>query len=408
MTSRPKGGWGLITTTGILTGFGHGFVAFAVSALLKPIALDLDTGRGAVSTAIGLGRLASGAVSPLVGQVVDRTGERTVVVAGMVLLAFGLVVLGFVQSEAALYFAWSVLVSVGVAAGFTVALDKLVVTANRERRGMALAVRFSVAAVVSTLLVPLVTVLVELVGWRNTCFIWAAIVLALLPIPLLTFGRTEAPRPAGDKVKPVVRPKLFASIAARPEFWLIAFAFMAQAAVVTGLSVHLLPLMTDSGLDAPLAGSIFGGMILLSIPVRLIAGRVADKAPAKVLPLFLAGLFLFEAVAIGSYAIWPGFSTMLVVIVAQGIGAGAPTLVVLLLCAHLFGENQFGAVQGLLMFFQVPGTAVAPILAGVFHDWYGDYRAPIAIFALLLLAGALAMALVRVPARAHSHIEVDA
>jgi MFS family permease len=397
VTGRPRTGWGLVTTTGILTGFGHGFVAFAVSALLKPIALDLDTGRGAVSTAIGLGRLASGAVSPLVGQAVDRAGERLVVVSGMVLLAFGLVVLGLVQSDAALYFAWSVLVSVGVAAGFTVALDKLVVTANRERRGMALAVRFSVAAVVSTLLVPLVTILVDLVGWRNTCFIWAVMVLALLPIPLFTFGRTERRLRVGVTDKAAARPRVVSAILAGRSFWHIAFAFMAQAAVVTGLSVHLLPLMTDAGLDAPLAGAIFGGMILLSIPVRLLSGRVADKAPARVLPLFLAGLFLFEAISIASYAIWPGFATMLIIIVAQGIGAGAPTLVVLLLCAHLYGERQFGTVQGLLMFFQVPGTAVAPILAGVFYDWHGDYRLPIAVFSGLLLAAALAMALVRVP-----------
>ena len=394
MTAQPKTGWGLVTTTGILTGFGHGFVAFAVSALLKPIALDLETGRGAVSVAIGLGRLASGIASPVVGKIADRSGPRLVVTGGMILTALGLAVLGLVRGEAELYLAWSVLVSVGVAAGFTVALDKLVVSANRQRRGMALAVRFSVAAVVSTLLVPAVTLLVEMVGWRNTCFIWAAVVLALLPIPLLTFKRSETPnRP--ETLPGAAEAPGPASVFIRPAFWLIAFAFMAQAAVVTGLSVHLVPLMTDSGLDAPVAGTIFGAMILLSIPARLLTGLVADKAPAAILPLFLAGLFLFEAISIASYVIWPGFATMLIIVVAQGIGAGAPTLVVLLLCAHLFGESQFGTVQGLLMFFQVPGTAIAPILAGVIYDWHGDYRLAIGAFSVALVAAALAMLLVR-------------
>lgn len=400
MSPPAKRGWGLVTTTGVLTGFGHGFVAFAVSALLKPIALDLETSRGAVSTAIGLGRLASGIASPIVGRATDRSGARGVVVLGMVLTALGLVALGFVQTEATLYLAWSVLVSAGVAAGFTVALDKLVVASIRETRGMALAMRFSVAAVVSTLLVPFVTVLVDTVGWRNTCFIWALVILALLPIPLLTFERHTPPQPPASGIAKnsagTVR-----SILVQPALWLIAFAFMAQAAVVTGLSVHLVPLMTDNGLTATVAGTLFGGMILLSVPVRLLAGVVADRAPISVLPIFLAILLVLEAVAIASFALAPSFATMLVVVLALGIGAGAPTLVVLLLCAHLFGEDRFATVQGALMFMQVPGTMVAPIVAGLVHDWTGSYQAAVAIFSIALGAAALAIGCVRVPVLAH-------
>jgi MFS family permease len=356
-----------VTSTGILTGVGHGFVAFAVSALLKPISLDLDTGRSVVSTAIGLGRVASGVVSPLVGRASDLLGSRPVVVAGMLVTAAGLVALGFIQREIELYFIWSLLISAGVAAGFTVALDKLVISVSREGRGMALAVRFSVAAAVATLLVPLITVLVEAVGWRYACFAWAALVLALLPIPL-TFERPvrRVPLPTAEW-KP------------------------------TGLSIHLVPLMTDEGLSAPVAGVIFGGMIFLSIPARLATGHIADRARAQIMPLLLAGLFAFEAIAIAGYALFPGFASMLVLIVAQGIGAGAPTLVVLLICARLFGEENFGSVQGLMMFFQVPGTALAPVVAGFAYDWFGDYRIAAALFAGLLLAAAVAMGLVRLP-----------
>lgn len=403
MTRNDRADWRLVTSTGILTGFGHGFVAFAVSALLKPIALDLDTGRGIVSTAIGLGRLASGVVSPLVGRAADRLGSRPVVVAGMLLAALGLVALGFVRHEGEPYLAWSLLVSVGVAAGFTVALDKLVISTHRTRRGMALAVRFSVAAVVATVLVPVVAVLVETVGWRNTCFVWAGVVLALLPLPFTFESARPAPQTAPASTAAVHPPRVFTVIARNRAFWLIAFAFMAQAAVVTGLSVHLVPLMTDSGLEAPVAGTIFGGMILLSIPARLATGHIADRAPAQVLPLLLAGLLAVEALAIASYALLPGLPTMLVLIVAQGIGAGAPTLVVLLICAHLFGEETFGSVQGLLMFFQVPGTALAPILAGLFYDWFGDYRAATAIFAAALAAASIAMALTARAGRATDH-----
>lgn len=403
MTRRPRTRWGLVSATGVLTGFGHGFAAFAVSTLLKPLAIDLDSGRGAISTAIGLGRLVAGLVSPVVGGITDAWGPRFIVAGGMSLSAIGLFALGFIRSEFELYIAWSLMFSAGVAAGFTVALDKLVVSSVSEKRGMALAVRFSVAAIVSTLLVPIVAAMVEQIGWRQTCFVWGGVILLLLPIPLIWFKDARlipppAPEPASDaEAAPLPDPNGLRSVVRQSAFWIIAAAFTAQAAVTTGLSVHLVPLMTDHHLDAVLAGALFGGMILLSIPVRLLSGYLADRLEARFLPLVLGGLLILEGLAIGSFALAPGFATMLVVICALGIAAGAPTLLVLILCNELFGQNGFASIQGSLMMLQVPGTMLAPIIAGYAYDFSGSYAAVIAGFALLLIAGGTILTRLRMP-----------
>lgn len=406
MTQSEKTRWGLVSATGVLTGFGHGFVAFAVSVLLNPLATDLGTGRGVISTAIGLGRLVSGVTSPIVGRITDLFGPRWIVVCGMVLMALGLMALGFVRSELGLYFAWSLLVSVGVAAGFTVALDKLVVATVRGKRGMALAIRFSVAAVISTLLVPVVTVMVEMLGWRITCFVWGGLILLLVPVPLLWFRENSVPRPrpaAPSGQFPAVDADL-RRVIRQPAYWVIAAAFTAQASVTTGLSVHLVPLMTDYGLDPVLAGALFGGMILLSIPVRLLSGLVADRIHPRFLPQVLGGLLVLEGLAIGSFALAPGFVTMLVVIAALGIAAGAPTLLVLILCGELFGEVNFATVQGSLMMLQVPGTMLAPIIAGYAYDGTGSYVGVITGFALLLVGGGALLALLRPEAASYRSV----
>lgn len=385
--------WGLVTTTGVLTGFGHGFAAFAVSALLKPLALDLDTGRGAVSTAIGLGRLVAGLAAPVIGRITDAKGPRLIVAGGMLLSAAGLFVLAFVRSEIELYIAWSLLFSAGVAAGFTVALDKLVIASVTRRRGMALAVRFSIAALVSTLLVPVVTFMIEHIGWRQTCLVWGCVIVLLIPIPLIWFqpARTEPP----VRTDPAQAGKGVRAVLGRPDFWIIAAALSAQASVTTGLLVHLLPLMTDYGLDAVLAGTLFGGMILLTIPVRLLAGYIADRLEPRLLPYILGGLLVIEGIAIGSFALAPGFAAMLVVICALGIAAGAPMVLVLILCNELFGQSGFATVQGSLMMIQVPGTMFAPILAGYVYDFTGTYVGVIAGFGLLLILGGSLLGLLR-------------
>lgn len=379
-----------------MTGLGHGFAAFAVSALLKPIAADLDAGRGAVSIAIGLGRAVSGVASPLIGRAADGLGATRVATSGMALTALGLAALGFVDSLPGLYLAWSLVISAGVAAGFTVALDKLVVTAvDSSGRGMALAVRFSIAAVVSAMLLPVVVWLIEAVGWRATCFIWAGLFVLLLPVPMLTFPRRDGAgtgvpfRPVSDEAAELLdRPGLRAAMARR-EYWIIAMAFMAQASVTTGLMVHMVPLMTDTGMEATLAGAIFGAMILLSIPFRLLGGFLCDRVGKRMLPMLLAGLIAGEGVFIGFYALQPGLASMTVLVLALGVAAGTPTLVILVLCAHLFGEHRFATVQGSLMMLQVPGTMAAPVVAGYAFDLTGSYVGAVAGFAaLLVLAGA--------------------
>jgi MFS family permease len=391
MTISPKARWGLVSTTGVLTGFGHGFAAFAVSALLKPLALDLDTGRGAISTAIGLGRLIAGLASPLIGKIADARGPRGIVIGGIITAALGLFALGFVQNEIQLYLVWSLVFSVGVAAGFTVALDKMVVASMGAKRGMGLAVRFSISAVVSTLIVPIVSTMIEYIGWRYTCMVWGGLLLLLLPVPYFLFQVEKlaaAPKPQGDA--PSGR-----SVLKQKSFWIIAAALTAQASVTTGISVHMVAMMTDFGTDAVFAATLFGGMILLSVPVRLLSGLVADKAKPTQLPIVLGGLLILEGLAIGSFALAPSFATMLVVIAALGISAGAPMVLVLVLCNELFGQKSFGAVQGNLMMIQVPGTMLAPIVAGYVHDYTGSYVSVITGFCILLLVGGASLSLLR-------------
>jgi len=393
MKTSARARWGLVSTSGVLTGFGHGFAAFAVSALLKPMALDLDTGRGAISTAIGLGRFVAGMASPSIGRFTDAYGTRLIVMAGMVLSAIGLFMLSIVRSEIELYLVWSLVFSVGIAAGFTVALDKLVVATAAEKGGMALAVRFSISAVVATLIVPLVTTMIEHIGWRQTCVVWGGIILLLVPIPYLFFGVSPSPSGGAPRSKAADAPAR--TVLRQPAFWIIAAGLTAQASVTTGLSVHLVPLMTDFGLDAVFAATLFGGMVLLTVPVRLLAGYIADHVRPSRLPAVLGALLILEGMAIGSFALSPSFATMLVVIGALGVAAGAPMVLVLVLCAELFGRSGFATVQGNLMMVQVPGTMLAPIVAGYVHDFTGSYVPVVAGFCVLLVAGGAGLALLR-------------
>ena len=102
---------------------------------------------------------------------------------------------------------------------------------------------------------------------------------------------------------------------------------------------------------------------------------------------------LAVALALASFALAPRFATMLVIIAALGIAAGAPMVLVLVLCNELFGQRGFATVQGHLMMIQVPGTMLAPIIAGYVYDFTGSYVTVVAGFCALVVLGGSSLSL---------------
>lgn len=371
--------WGVVGASGALTGVGQGFVAFAISSLVKPIAGDLAVGRGTVSMAIGLGRLMSGLLAPVAGHLSDRFGPRLPIISGMFLLALGLALMTLIKTAIGLVLVWSVLVSVGVALGFMVALDKLVVQSTVHRRGLALAVRFSVVGLVTALLIPLVATLLNRFGWRATCLIWSALIFSLIPLAMIVFRDSKVAddsrhRPAQPKpVKNDIQIGWRSMVSGRA-FWLLGLGFMAQASINSGLTVHLMPLVTDQGHSERIAAVLLSSLILLSIPVRLLTGTLSDHLTSRVLVIGFGGMLIVESFSLIWFGTWPSLPGLIAMLAMLGISVGAGTLIVMVLVSRLYGEHRFGSVQGSLMLLQVPGTTLAPILAGYAFDMTGSYQ----------------------------------
>ncbi len=354
-------------------------MAFAISSLVKPIAGDLAVGRGTVSMAIGLGRLTTGLLAPLAGYLSDRFGPRLPVILGMFLLALGLAFMAFIETAVGLVMVWSVLVSAGVALGFMIALDKLVVQSTVHRRGLALAVRFSVVGLVTALLIPLVASLLDRFGWRATCLIWSVLIVSLIPFALIGFRGGRVP---GDSQHRAAQPTTgksdtrtgWRTIAASRAFWLLGLGFMAQASINSGLTVHLMPLVTDQGYPERMAAALLSGLILLSIPVRLLTGTLSDLLTSRTLVIGFGGMLIVESFSLIWFGTWPSLTGLIAMLAMLAVSVGAGTLIVMVLVSRLFGEHRFGSVQGSLMLLQVPGTTLAPILAGYAFDLTGNYQ----------------------------------
>jgi cyanate permease len=66
--------------------------------------------------------------------------------------------------------------------------------------------------------------------------------------------------------------------------------------------------------------------------------------------------------------------------------------------AEYFGHRSYGAIRGVALTVQVAAQAAGPVISGALRDATGDYRASLATFTTLAIAGAAA-ALAAAPPR---------
>ena len=86
-------GWWTVLTGSFLCLWGYGYYYIGMSALFKPIALELGLSRAATSVAASIGRFQGGFESLLTGWLTDKFGPRWIIITGVFIIGLGLVLM---------------------------------------------------------------------------------------------------------------------------------------------------------------------------------------------------------------------------------------------------------------------------------------------------------------------------
>jgi MFS family permease len=352
--------------------------------LAQPIAAELGISTSSVFGAFSLSLVVMALAGPPVGRTIDRAGGRGVLGVSSAVLAAGLVALGLAQGPLTLYAAWLVL-GLGMAMGlYDAAFAALVWIHGAEARRPITGITL-IAGFASTLGWPLTAFLAERYGWRNCCFAWAAINLALC-LPLYMWC-LRAPRhqAAPEAAKGAAAPAA-GSPEARRTFVLLAIWFAATAFITSALAAHLPRLLVAAGATAAvalLASTLLG-------PAQ-VAARLAEFFAIqrwRFHPLLTARIatgMLPAAGAVLALFGGPAFAACAFAVV-HGAGNGMITIAKGTLPLALFGAVGYGYRQGLLAILARAMQALAPFVFAVTLDGVGA-RAAIALYAGMALAG---------------------
>ena len=389
--------------------FFQGFQAFFL-----PISEEFRWDRATTSGAFSLRQLESGILAPLLGFTLDRWGPRTVILYSVLVTGTGMVLMSFITNLWMFYGAF-MLISMG-ASGASHGISWPVVIVNwfQRLRGRALGLA-CMGPVVSGPFVVTMAMLENAVGWRDAVRL-LGLGVWLIGVPLALTVRSEPTRygylPDGDP--PEQKPETVAADRAVAKesagglsvsqairtsgFWLLLLVLGLQFIGLSGLSVHLIPLLEDVGYSSAQAASILGLVFLLSGIGRFGSGIVSDWIDCRVV---LAGLLTSQIVAalsltlIGPSALWHAGLFALF----YGVGFGGTIPLRSLLIGDLFGSRAFGAIQGLIQGGAIAAGVFGPVFFGRVFDITHSYDVALYISSAISAAAIPATFLLRLPYR---------
>jgi MFS family permease len=346
--------------------------------LADPIGRDLGISSNWIFAAFSASLVLSAFIGPRVGRQIDLVGGRSVLCISNLALAAGLAVLGLSYSIPVLVVAW-LLLGLGMGMGLYDAafgaLGRIYGEgARRSITGITLLAGFA-----STVGWPLTALGLETIGWRNTCFAWAAAHIVLgLPLNFFMLPVVAGARAAvANAVKPHIpidRPMM-----------LLAFAFASAWTVTGAMAAHFPRILEAAGatpVQAIAAGALIG-------PAQVAARVVEAGLLSRFHPLLSTRLACIThpigAAIVGIF----GGGAAGVFAVFHGSGNGVLTIARGTLPLAIFGPQNYAYRLGLIGAPSRMAQAVAPLAFSFLIEFMGS-RVLIVSSALSLAAlGAL-------------------
>ena len=365
-----------------------GLVFYSFGLFVKPLSATFGWSRGQI--ALGMTWITVGTVltGPPVGILVDRFGVRRVAVPSLLGLAIAYVFLARMQgSIAGFYLACFGVALLGCATS-PVTWTRAVSLAFDRNRGLALGLTMLGSALASLVGGPLLQSLIVHQGWRAASLAIAAFT-AFVALPIvLTFMRepAHAARSAASD-----GPGLTLAEAVRtPPFWLIGFGILALIMAQSGLTVNLIPLLTDRGLGPVEAAAMAGLMGVAILVGRVGVGWLLDRYH----PPTVAGLALTCPVAAAAIFATCGSHPGMIAagVLLLGLGAGAEIDFLSYFTSRYFGLRAYGRIYGALFIMFSVGNGLGAPLIGAAYDHWGSYVPALWAAAVVFGIGALLFA----------------
>jgi MFS family permease len=350
--------------------------------LADPIGRDLGVSSNWIFAAFSASLVISALLGPRVGRQIDLVGGRQVLSISNLTLAAGLALLGATHSIPLLVVAW-LLLGVGMGLGlYDAAFAALGRIYGGAARGAITGITL-MGGFASTVGWPLSTWGLDSIGWRNTCFAWAAAhILIGLPI---NFFMLPAVKGAKAAVATAIKPR----IPIDRTMVLLAFTFAAAWTVTGAMAAHMPRILEAAGattVQAVAAGALFG-------PAQVVARIIEASFLSRYHPLLSTRLACLTHPIGAAILALAGGAASSAFAIFFGLGNGILTIARGTLPLAIFGPLNYGYRLGIIGAPARMAQAAAPLVFGLLIDTMGSRV--LIVSSALSLSALVALSLLR-------------
>lgn len=358
-------GWGTV-----------GLLAVTGSKIAAELQLSLPTifaGTSVLYASMGL-------CGPALAPVFTRCGARKVMISGSMLAAPGFGLLAVSQGPVSYFAAWAILGIAGAGMLSTAAYIYLNEVLGREAKG-AISALMLMTGLSSSIFWPLTAFLVEHLGWRSSCLIFAC-VMVFVCLPLYGLGLPARP-PAHLALAPTAPGRGRTAVGGRT-FYLIASAIALNAFVTYGLSAVLIELLKARGLPLTEAVGLASMLGIVQVAARgldFLGGGRWDGITTAIVAGAALPLALMLLILGGN-----GYASVLVFIIVYGLASGALAVARATIPLAFYDKADYArAASRIALPLNLLSASSPPILAALLSHLNGN-----AVLALTAVCSALA------------------
>ncbi|MEM7391869.1 MAG: MFS transporter, partial [Verrucomicrobiota bacterium] len=402
------------TTVGIVFSIPGQTMGFSV--FTDVLMEQLQLSRVGLSTAYCIGTVASGLTLPWLGRVLDRWGERKMVVAsslvtGLVLLYLSVAanlthrIAGWLPPESRTAVAF-VVIGLGFYFIRMAAQGVLTMTCRNaigkwfnHQRGLALAISGVVVSFGFSSAPSFLDMLVERFTYQGAWVVMGMATIGIMaPLGWLLFrdtpeesglemdgGPPNTRRPENPDMQ-IHREYTRAEALRTYSFWVFNLSFAYVGLFMTAFTFHIVSLGEAFGFTRTFILSLFIPMAVVSVSTNLTFGWVNTRVRLKKL-LFLVNL----GSMIGSLGLLFLDSSWGVVAYVAGNGVAGGGFVNLMgnVYPRFFGRKWLGGIAGVGMSTTVIASGLGPLLFGASAEWAGGYQ--LALIICIIVPGLLTL-----------------
>ena len=374
-------GWFVVGAAMLCISTGPGPFAFAALGLfIIPFETEFGWERTQISACLTLLVAATAISLPFIGRFVDKYGSRLILFPSLVIFALCLAAIPTFVSE--LWQLTLIFLLIGTIAAGTNSVPYMPVLSAWFFKYRGLAIGISIAGIgLGYAYVPLLLqYLIDNAGWRYGYYALSGIVI-FIAFPLVYFFLKESPadmglKPDGEttgetpeatkkdvglEVKEILRHR---------EFWMLVAIFIVLSFVLNGMLAHLVPMLSDRGMDTGIAAAVAATAGITVFFSRILIGFLIDRFFA---PYVAMVFFSLSAVGMAVFALGAVDAMAFIGAICVGLSLGAEVDLLAYLTGRYFGLKSFGTTYGLLFSAVLTGTAIGPLAFGIGFDTTGSY-----------------------------------